>query len=212
MPFYINIKRLFSINNLKMYFGFFLIVLIGFLIKSYLIDKKIISCNELDGFHFFLLEELEIERISSYRVCSGNIEGEITLTNEPSENVGNVIISSLVHGIKSTFEDSRAPYGGQITSVIGCDNKKYLKERVIVFDDKNTTLILAVTNDRQIFGVCLADQIRYVSAHWAGYDKSKGRVVRFKLFKPINDIRDIDKFHAEISMVFHKTIEIVNKI
>jgi hypothetical protein len=125
--------------------------------------------------------------------------------------VAGVIVNSLILGLKSTFEDSRAPYGGQITSLIGCENKKFLKENLVVFEGDNTKFLLAVAGERQTFGVCVPDQIKFVSGVWTAYDKSKGRVIFIKLFKPIENLNDIGRFQAEITFVLNKSIEFLKK-
>lgn len=189
------------------------LIIVGFIIvfiKNYWSEDLLLCDSKNKEVRFSPLETSSDGRRSSYKLCSGDIEGEIVLTAESSADVAEVIVNSLISGLKSTFADSRAPYGGQITSIIGCSNRKYVKEHTLVFDDRNTKIVLAVANDRQIFGICAEDQIKYVSALWAAYDSSKKRLVVVRLYKPILLVKDIDVSQVEILRIFEKTIEHVN--
>ena len=196
----------FSFYLLKSLAGLVVLALIFVMVRSYFTKAAFMCDSKVNDVHFSALQVSSDGKRSSYKICSGNIEGEIVLTAEGSHEVGLVVINSLIFGLKSTFADSRAPYGGQITSVIGCITKKYVKEQTIVFDKRDTKIILAVANDRQIFGICAEDQIKYVSAVWAGYDGPKERVAVVRLFKPIVSLNDIDAFQKDILRTFEKAM------
>jgi hypothetical protein len=202
-----NIRLLTGANFLRAFFAVGIIGLVAFLVRAPWTDGKWRSCNaSLDELQVFVREASTNKKLTLYKVCLGDIEGEISLTPESSAVVGGVVVNSLVLGVESVFDDSRVPYGGQITSTITCENRKYLKAHAIDYGGKGTKLVLAVANGRQIFGACGADQIKYVSAVWAGYDEINGRVITIKLFKPVVNISDIESFQSDVLRAFEKTI------
>jgi hypothetical protein len=201
----------FSTHLLKSLGGLVVLAVIFVFVRSYFAEDALMCNSKLDEVRFSTLQVSSDGKRSTYKFCSGDIEGEIVLTSEDSYEVGRVIINSLIFGLKSTFADSRAPYGGQITSMIGCINKKYVKEQTIFFDERATKIILAVANDRQIFGICAENEIKYVSAVWAGYDAPKKRVAVIRIFKPIVNLNDIDPSQKDIMRVFEKAMAYVRE-
>jgi hypothetical protein len=146
------------------------------------------------------------EKNSVYIIKAGAVEGEAVLTSSPTPVLAQSLINSQIIGVTSTFESSRAPYPGQITAMIECYAKKYVKERIVPFAGSQTKLILAVANGRRISGSCSVEDIRYASAVWAGYDGKRRQVVSVKLFKPLSNPAEIDGSQQEIFRIFGKII------
>ena len=142
-----------------------------------------------------------------YTVTAGDIDGQATITSVSSASEGKTMVSAEIVGVKSTFGSRNAPYGGHITSTIRCYTQKYVKEKSIFFANEKTQVILAVASNRRIFGICAADEIKYATAVWSAYDKSKSRVLTVKLFKPITDPIQIEKSQKEILQIFNEVIK-----
>lgn len=148
----------------------------------------------------------ETTRRSIYTINSGDIDGQATITAVDSATTAQSMVNAEIVGVKSTFNNSNAPYGGHITSTIKCHTHKYIKEKSLNFSGEKTQVILAVASSRRIFGICAADEISFASGTWAGYDKTKSRVLAVKLFKPISNPVQIDKSQQAILEIFNKVI------
>lgn len=203
-----NIMRLLTVSNfLKAFFAVGIVGLVALLVLAPWTDGKGRSCHaSFDELQVHVREVSTNKKMTLYKVCVGDIEGEISLTAESSASVGGAVVNALLLGVESVFDDSRVPYGGQITSTITCENRKYLKEHAISYGGKSTKLVLAVANGRQIFGACGVDQIKYVSAVWAGYDEINGRVIIIKLFKPVMSTGEIESSQLDVLRAFEKAI------
>ena len=143
---------------------------------------------------------------TSYLITSGDIEGDADLTPAPSTAEGQLIVSSQLVGVKSTFENSNAPYGGQITALITCNMQKYVKEQPVTFEGSVSQAILAVATARRGFGACSFDLVKYASVFWAGYDMQRKQVLTIKLFKPVMNPNKIDDSQKEILQILKKII------
>lgn len=142
----------------------------------------------------------------AFRIKSGDIEGEAMVTAAPMKSAGQSMVNAELVGVKSTFQVSRAPYGGHITSFIDCEANKYIKEQNVAFAGAQTQMIMAVATARRIFGSCSTDQIKFASMIWSGYDEVRKQVLTVKLFKPVNDASAINQSQEEIFKVFQKVI------
>ena len=140
-----------------------------------------------------------------YSVKANDIDGEVLLS-PASQSVGDSIVNAVLVGVTSTFENRRAPYAGHISEQISCATQKYLKEQKIRFENRDTTLVLAVANDRRIFGSCTTEQIKYAAAVWAAYDEKQQQVVTVRLFKPIDDQHPVERAQDELVQIFGKVI------
>lgn len=139
-----------------------------------------------------------------YLVKAGDIEGEAVLTSAPTSTIGRAIVDSQIVGVTSPFENSVAPYPGQITSLIACNTRKYVKEQNFRFGSVETKLVLAVASARRIFGSCSADEIKHAAIFWAAYDEQRRQVVTVKLFKPISGPDNVAESQQEILRIFRK--------
>lgn len=143
---------------------------------------------------------------SATPVKVGATEGEISTTSVDSATAAQTLIDAQIVSVQSTFRNMTAPYPGQITAVVECNTRKFVSEKVVHFENKKSTLILAVANNRRIFGSCLLEDVKYVSAVWAAYDENKKQVVRVRLFMPVADAKKIEAAQNEILKVFYKII------
>jgi hypothetical protein len=141
-----------------------------------------------------------------YIVTSGDIDGQATATSVSSLNSAQSIVNAEIVGVKSTFNNANAPYGGHITKTIQCFTHKYVTEKNIDFAGEKTQVVLAVASSRRIFGICTADEVKFASGVWAAYDKSKSRVLSVKLFKPVTNPTQIAKAQEDILLTLSKTI------
>lgn len=144
-----------------------------------------------------------------YTIGLKNIEGEAILEPVSKLKDGEARVNEELVGVKSTFRNTAAPYGGHITSTIECHAKKFLKEETFSFGGAKTEVILAVASQRRLFGVCALDEIKYASVFWSAYDKEKKRVITVKLFKQIGDVSKIGTYQNDI---FKNLKRVVNKI
>lgn len=143
---------------------------------------------------------------SVYLIKAGDIDGEAILDYALTAEAGRSMVHSQMAGIKSSFENMRAPYGGQITSRIDCNAQKYMKEQTVPFAGMETRLILAVAGGRRIFGICTIEQVQYASAFWSAYDEKRELVLTIKLFKPVADPKEIDQAQQQVLQTFWKVI------
>ncbi len=90
-------------NLLKVFVGLFVVGLIVFASRNHLMKSKQLCNTRVDEGHFLLREASSDGKRSSFKLCSDNLEGEITLTAETSAEVGNGRSKSLIFGLKSTF-------------------------------------------------------------------------------------------------------------
>lgn len=151
-----------------------------------------------------LSKNVSVERhFFTYVIKSNDVEGEAVLTPVSSDDAGKAIVLSQIVGTKNTFANSRAPYAGHITSNIECNTKKYVREQKFLFGRSESTILLAVTNDRHIFGVCTLEQVKYASIVWAFYDDKRKHVISVKLFKPVSDIQKIEESYQDILKTFN---------
>lgn len=155
-----------------------------------------------------ILDESTSEKAqrSFYEIKSGVVEGKATLTSAATFSLGQSITNSQIFGIKSTFENTTAPYPGFITQVIACETKKYVKEKNISLGGKAGKMILAVVSGRRLFGICSLEEIKYASLFWTAYDEQRKQVVTVELFKPITDLNNIDESQKEIQQILTKVI------
>jgi hypothetical protein len=150
---------------------------------------------------------LEGERNSVYFIKSADIEGEAALTPAPTLDLGQSFVNSQIVGVKSTFESSRAPYAGQITAMIDCHTKKFVKEQTLPFLGGESTAIMAVATGRHIFGSCSVDEMKYAAIVWAGYDQKRRQVLSVKLFKPVQGALQVELAQQEILRVLKTVIQ-----
>jgi hypothetical protein len=152
-------------------------------------------------------QRTEGERSSVYSIKSDDVEGEATLTPSPTIDLGQSLVNSQIVGVKSTFESSRAPYAGQITAIIDCHTKKFVKEQTLAFLGKESTAVLAVATGRHIFGSCSVDEMKYAAIVWGGYDQKRRRVLSVKLFKPVVGASQVELAQQEILRVLKTIIQ-----
>lgn len=141
-----------------------------------------------------------------YEITAGDVHGEATLVSAPTSNIAQGIVNSHIVGVTSTFRNSRAPYAGQITAVINCDTKKFVKEQPMPFLGQRAEMVLAVANSRRIFGICAINEVKFATGTWAGYDADRKQVLTVKLFKPVDDPGAIEDSQKSIVQVFQKVI------
>jgi hypothetical protein len=149
----------------------------------------------------------EGERSSVYSIKSADIEGEATLTPAPTIDLGQSFVNSQIVSVKSTFESSRAPYAGQITAIIDCHTKKFVKEKILPFLGTDATAVLAVATGRHIFGSCSIDEVKYAAIVWGGYDQKRRQVLSVKLFKPVQGASQVELAQQEILRVLKTVIQ-----
>ena len=113
------------------------------------------------------------------------------------------MVNSENVGIKSTYKSMRAPYGGEITAVISCGAKEYLKEESVNFHGQKTSLLFAVANQRKIYGNCSVEQIKFASLFWNYYDPKRKQVVKIKLFKKVSAPDQVSRSHQELKIFFN---------
>jgi hypothetical protein len=149
----------------------------------------------------------EGERSSVYLIKSADIEGEATLTSAPTIDLGQSFVNSQIVSVKSTFESSRAPYAGQITAIIDCHTKKFVKEQTLPFLGEESTAVMAVATSRHIFGSCSVDEMKYAAIAWAGYDRKRRQVLSVKLFKPVQGAAQVELAQQEILGILKTVIQ-----
>ena len=144
---------------------------------------------------------------SIYTVTAGKIDGEATVTAVGNETDGKSTVDAEIYGVKSTFTNRNAPYGGHITATIECHTQKFIKETTLPYNNEKTEIILAVASDRKIFGICMADEIKYASGTWAAYDKTKSRVLSIKLFMPVANSAQVNQAQQDIKKIVNEVIK-----
>lgn len=151
-------------------------------------------------------ESISADQRSFYMIKSGEVDGKATLTSAADATVGQSVINSQIFGIKSTFENTTAPYPGFITQEIACETKKYVKEESVPFAGKESKMILAVVSGRRLFGICSLEEIKYASLYWTAYDEKRKHVVTIELFRPITDLSMIEESQKELQQIFNKVM------
>lgn len=144
--------------------------------------------------------------VRKYLISSKGIGGDASVISVSNSKDGQLIVDSELYGVKSSFESRAAPYPGAITTTISCATQAYIKEQSLMFLGQATELILAVASNRQIFGICTNEEIKYAAAVWSAFDTKRAQVVTVRLFKAIKDIKDITEVQAELTKVLERII------
>lgn len=188
----------------------FLIIIIIFLIFGIYLK------NTLNSFPYqYPKNEIEINlqknsgglsQPTIYLIKAGEIVGRAKITKVPNSDSGLTLVNWNIINFKSTFRNSAAPYGGQVTSQISCESQKFIKEQSVIFLKKESKVLLGVANNRQIFGSCVLDEIKYATGVWAGYDDSNKQVLSIELFKAIQSPIEIENAQNKIFVILNKII------
>lgn len=148
-----------------------------------------------------LAQQIELKYNSKekkiYGIISQGTEGEAVAYNMTGEEFATPLMDSFLTGIKSSFENRRAPYSGHITTDIDCVARKYLKELPVTFKNRKTNAVLAVANERKL-AVCSLEQIKFISAYWTAFNKDKQLVFTVKLFMRIQNLDTVHKSHQRL--------------
>lgn len=126
------------------------------------------------------------------------ISGDITYKETQNINSATQIIDTQLFSIKSSFKKMNAPYGGHVTKHITCDTEKYLKEIPFIYQGQETKIILAVATARKLFGGCAKQQIKHAALFWVAYDKKISKIIIIRLFKPLEEIEQIEIFQKKL--------------
>lgn len=135
----------------------------------------------------------------NYKLVNDDIFGEMVVV--PAEkDVAEILTKSFTSSVKSSYTDRAVPYGGHITSQLTCPSQKYVSERYVFYNSQKTPVIMAIANGRRIMGECSIDQIKYITAVWAGYSEYAHKLVTVRLYKPIRSVHSIEE---DREILFH---------
>lgn len=127
-----------------------------------------------------------------YDLTGENARGQAIVTSMGSKNEALRLVDAEIVGIRSTYEKMTAPYPGQITKAIECDTKKFVRELALPPGEVTGSVIVAAANDRRIFGVCAADEVKYVGGVWAAFDEARRNLILVKLYAPVGGPEEIE--------------------
>ena len=206
-----------SIPPKSLVFFILSVFLIGFLIISTLNSKQCmrIDCLEMNGLEEFKLAEIYQEEDDVFRglYSKGDKNEEFIRVNTnlfESEEDAEKLINAQVIRMKDLFENSAAPYPGEISDEIACGDEftpNFVKK---IINGIEVSYFSGFLNDRLVFGACTEDQVAYEGILTLFYCSNHKKAYQLEFITKMDSKSESKSFEDLIQTIQCKEVETKN--
>lgn len=158
-----------------------------------------LNCLELSGLSEYKIKEVYRDDSKNFSALYTNGVELLRIAVEYNlrENESDKIIQSRVAQLKGMYENATAPYPGQVSDVIKCDEKFKPTFHTDSINGLTISYFTGYLSNRLTFGTCDENQIDYQDTLILFYCPKQQRLYQLELIVPIQNFAASDTYFED---------------